>query len=132
MRTPLGPGGTPGGIGPFVAGTVLSGGGLYLLFSRVVVSSAGLWHGWFGSHYGAGGSIGATVLPFITGVGLLFFDGKSRLGWVIVALSLAFMMLEVVSSLRVHFQPTSLPTLLAMLGAIGGGIGLMARSFRAS
>ncbi len=126
-----GAGGTPGGIGHFVVGSGLAAGGLYLLFSRVVVS-AGMWHGYFGAHYGAGGSIGTVTVPFIAGVGLLFFDARSRLGWLMLAGSLVLLAVEVITSLQIHFMPTTLPTLLVMLGLIGGGLGMIARSFRAS
>lgn len=124
-----GAGGTPGGITHFVAGTGLSGLGLYLLFSRVVVS-AGMWHGYFGMHYGPGSSIGATVAPFVAGTALLFFDGKSKLGWGLVVASLGLLTLEVITSLQIHFMPTSLPVLLGILTMMGGGLGLIARSFR--
>lgn len=125
------PGGTPGGIVPFCGGCALVGGGMWSLFSRVMVSSGGMWHGYFGSHYGAGGSIGATLLPFIAGVGVLFYNGKSWVGWALVAASLLGLVVEIITSLHVHLQPTPLPLLLVMLGAVGGGLGLIAKSLRA-
>jgi hypothetical protein len=126
-----GAGGTPGGISHFFIGSGLSAMGLYLLFSRVVVS-AGMWHGYFGMNYGPGGSIGTVTVPFIAGVGLLFFDARAKLGWAMLVGSLVLLTVEVITSLQIHFLPTTLPTLLAMLGLIGGGLGLIARSFRAS
>jgi hypothetical protein len=131
MDVPRGAGGTPGGLGAFFLGAGLSGLGLYLLFSRVVVS-AGIWHGWFGSRLGPGTSIGAVVLLFMVGVGALFFDGKSRMGWVLLPVSLAVLALEVVTSLQIHFLPTSLPLLLLIVGVLAAGLGLLVRSLRPS
>ena len=127
-----GAGGTPGGIAHFFIGSGLSGLGLYLLFSRVVVSSGGMWHGYFGARYGAGPSLGVTVGPFVAGMALLFMDGRSKLGWGMMLGSLALLAAEIVTSLQVHFQPTSLPILLMMLGMVGGGLGIVVRSFRSS
>jgi hypothetical protein len=126
-----GAGGTPGGLGTFASGVALSGLGLYLLFSRVMVS-AGMWHGYFGSHYGPGTSIGATVVPFVGGVGVLFVNARAKSGWALVALSLALLTLEILTSLQIHLLPTPLPALLGMLAMMGGGLGLIVRSFRAS
>ena len=126
-----GAGGTSGGITLFAGGIVLSGGGLFALFSRVMVSSGGFFHGYFGSHYGGGVSIGSTAGLFIAAMAVLFFNGRSKIGWALVALSMLALTVEVISSLRVHLQPTPLPMLLLMLGAIGGGLGLVGRSFRA-
>lgn len=127
-----GAGGTPGGITHFFVGSGLAGLGLYLLFSRVVVSSGGMWHGYFGAHYGAGPSLGVTVGPFVAGVALLFFDGRSKLGWGLSVASLLLLAAEIVTSLRVHFEPTRLPVLLAMIAMVGAGFGLIGRSLRSS
>ena len=125
-----GAGGTSGGLVLFCGGCGLSALGLYSLFSRVMVSSGGMWHGYFGARYGAGASIGATIGPFIAGLAILFFNAKSKVGWAFTAGSLVGLTIEILSSLRVHLQPTPLPVLLLMLAAMGGGLGLVARSFR--
>ena len=131
MGLPAGAGGTPGGLRHFVTGTGLSVLGLYLLFSRVVVS-AGIWHGWFGAQLGPGVSIGAVAVLFIAGVGALFFDGKSKLGWLGLAGSLLLLTFEILTSLQIHFLPTSLPVLLVILTVLAAGLGLIARGLRPS
>ena len=125
------PGGTPGGISHFVGGCGLSGLGLYLLFSRVVVTAGDWFHGAFGVRMGPSGGLAVVLAPFIIGVGLLFANGSSRAGWATVVASLALLVVEILTSLHVHVQPTSLPVLLGMLTMVGGGLGLIARSFRA-
>lgn len=124
------PGGTPGGISHFLGGCGLAGLGLYLLFSRVVVSAGGWWHGAFGVTMGPSGGLAVVLSPFVVGLALLFADGKSRFGWVMLLGSLVLLTVEILTSLRLHFQPTSLPLLLVMLGMVGGGVGLVVRSFR--
>jgi len=126
-----GPGGTSGGIVPFCGGCALVGVGLYTLFSRVMVHSGGMFHGYFGTRYGAGTSIGGTVGLFVAAIAVLFFNGRSRIGWGMVALSLLLLAFELISSLQMNLRPTPLPALLLMVGSIGAGIGLIARSFRA-
>ena len=73
-----GAGGTEGGIVQFFLGLMMAAGGAYLLTSRVTVSS-GFW-AFFGRE-----TFGLTLLPLVFGMGLLFFDGKSVLGWLLTA-----------------------------------------------
>jgi hypothetical protein len=70
-----GAGGTPGGVGIFFGGLAMVAGGGYLLLQQVQVHS-GFWS-WFGSN-----TFGLTLVPLLIGIGFLFFDGKSKAGWV--------------------------------------------------
>ena len=65
-----GAGGTPGGLGTFLAGSAMVVAGGYLLLTRVTVSS-GLWMLW---GYNA---FGLSLVPLLVGIGILFFDGRS-------------------------------------------------------
>src|SRR5713226_6040377 len=89
-----GAGGTPGGIGTFFAGLLL------------------------------------TMLPLLIGVGVLFFDGKSKLGWILTAGGLLTILAAVLMSLSIHWEPTSLFNTLLMFGLLAAGVGLVARSLR--
>ncbi len=131
MAKPVGAGGTPGGIGIFLGGVVVAGIALFLLFSRVVVHSGAMF-GWLGVEMGQDGGIVVVLLPFIVGIAILFNNATSRVGWTLMALSLLVLLLAVVSSLRIHFMPTSLPTLLGMFATLAVGLGMMFRSFKAS
>lgn len=42
------------------------------------------------------------------GVGVLFWNGRSWIGWLLLVLGLAAMLLAVVTQLRLFFRPTSL------------------------
>ena len=65
-----GAGGTPGGLGTFVAGAAMVVAGGYLLLDRVTVTS-GYW-----SFYGYN-AFGLSLFPLLIGIGLLFFNGRS-------------------------------------------------------
>ena len=118
-----GAGGTSGGVGEFLIGLAMAVGGGYLLTQRVTVTS-GFW-GYFGDY-----GFGLSLLPLVAGVGLLFFDGKSKLGWVLAACGALIIFLGVLLNLRVYFAPTSLFNTIMMLVLLGGGLGLIARSLR--
>jgi hypothetical protein len=118
-----GAGGTEGGVGEFFLGVVMAVGGAYLLTQQVMVSS-GYWT-WFGPQ-----TFGLSLLPLIIGVGVLFFDGKNVLGWLLTICGAAVVFLGILMNLHVYFAPTSLFNTLAMLILLAGGLGLVARSLR--
>src|SRR5690348_5890319 len=118
-----GAGGTPGGLGEFFAGLAMACGGGYLLLQQVTVSS-GYWQLW---GYNA---FGLSLIPLLIGIGMVFFDGKSKLGWVLTALGSLIILLGIITNLTIFFRPTSLYNTLIILGLLAGGIGLIARSVR--
>jgi hypothetical protein len=119
-----GAGGTPGGLGEFLAGLAMAAGGGYLLMNQVTVSS-GLWQLW---GYNA---FGISLIPLLIGVGLLFFDGSSKLGWVLTVLGALVILLGILTNLTIFFRPTSLFNTIIILVLLAGGLGLIARSLRA-
>jgi hypothetical protein len=121
---PRGPGGTPGGMGQFLGGLALVIGGGYLVLNQVTVTS-GFWH-LFG--YSA---FGLSLIPLLIGIGVLFFNGRSLLGWGLTLGGALIILLGVLTHMQIFFRPTSLFNTLLMLGALAGGIGLVARSLRA-
>ena len=120
---PKGAGGTPGGLGEFFAGLAMAAGGGYLLLQQVTVSS-GYWQLW---GYNA---FGISLIPLLIGIALVFFDGRSKLGWLLTALGALVILLGIITNLTIFFRPTSLFNTLIMLALLAGGIGLVARSVR--
>jgi hypothetical protein len=118
-----GAGGTAGGVGHFVLGLVMAAAGAYLITNQVTVSS-GFW-GFFGPH-----TFGLTLLPLVFGIGLLFFDGRSVLGWLLTVAGAAIIFVGVLVNLQIYFRPTSLYNTIIMLVLLAGGLGLVARSLR--
>ena len=118
-----GAGGTPGGLFEFLIGFVMLVGGAWLLSNQVVVTS-GAWTLWGYS------SFGLSLLPFMVGTGLLFADGKSKIGWLLLIAGVTIIFFGIITNLHLYFQSTSLFNTLMMLGLIAGGIGLLARAVR--
>jgi hypothetical protein len=118
-----GAGGTEGGVVQFFVGLAMAVGGAYLLTQRVTVTS-GFWS-FFGGH-----TFGLSLLPLVVGAGVLFYDGRSRLGWLLTGAGVLIVLLGILMNLRVYFEPTSLFDTLLMLVLLAGGLGLVVRSLR--
>jgi hypothetical protein len=119
-----GAGGTPGGLGTFLAGAAMVVAGGYLLLNRVTVTS-GYW-----SFYGYN-AFGLSLFPLLIGIGLLFFNGRSLAGWALTAAGALIIVVGIVANLGIYFRPTTLFDTLLILGLLAGGLGLVARSLRA-
>src|SRR6267154_2189735 len=115
-----GAGGTPGGVGEFLLGLAMAIAGAYLITKQVVVAT-GYWQFW---GYNA---FGLSLLPLIFGIGLVFFNGKSTLGWLLTFAGVIIIFTGVLMNLHIYFQPTSLFNTVAMIILLAGGIGLIAR-----
>src|SRR5260370_8206313 len=75
---PFGAGGTPGGVGTFLLGFAFACAGGWLLTNQVVVTSDFFASGFMvpviNYHMN---SFGLSLVPFIIGIGFIFFDVKS-------------------------------------------------------
>lgn len=118
-----GAGGTSGGIAAFFGGLAMVVVGGYLLLQQVTVHS-GFW-GWFG-----GQTFGLTLVPLLVGVGFLFFDGRSKAGWILAVAGALIIVAGIIAHLEIYFRPTNLFNTLLMLVLMAGGLGLIAKSLR--
>ena len=118
-----GAGGTPGGVGEFLVGVVMAAAGGFLLFNQVQVTTS-FWHFW------GGNSFGLAMLPLLVGIGLLFFNGRSWIGWLLSIAGLAIILAGILMNMDIYFRQTSLFNTLIMLALLAGGFGLVARSLR--
>lgn len=116
-----GAGGTPGGIGEFILGLVMATAGAYLLTNQVMVTSS-FWSIW---GYNA---FGLSLVPLIFGIGILFFNGKSIIGWVLLLVGVVIIFTGILMNLQIYFQRTSLFNTILMLVLLAGGIGLIFRA----
>lgn len=119
-----GAGGTPGGVPQFFIGLLCAVAGGWLLTNQVTVSSGWYWR------IGGYNSFGLSLVPFLIGTGMIFYDGKSRFGWILLAAGLVIIVAGILANLRIYFQPTSLFNTLLMLGLLAAGIGMMAAALR--
>lgn len=116
-------GGTRGGLLPFFLGLAAVVVGGYLFLDRVTVSG-GYWS--FGGSMGS--SFGITLIPVLIGIGMLFYNGKSALGWILFVGGLLAILAGIIANLHVHFASTSLVSTLIIMGLVAGGVGLIIRS----
>ena len=116
-----GAGGTPGGIGEFFLGLVMVVIGGYLITNRIVVVSS-YWS------FGGYSMFGLSLLPLIFGIGILFFNGKSIVGWVLLFAGVVIIFAGVLMNLHIYFQATSLFGTIVMIVLLAGGIGLIFRA----
>jgi hypothetical protein len=116
-----GAGGTPGGLGEFFIGLAMAIAGAYLLTNRVIVVS-GYWSVWGYSGFGL------ALIPLIIGIGILFFNGKSIAGWLLLFVGVVIVIAAILMNLHIYFQPTSLFSTLVMIVLLAGGIGLIFRA----
>ncbi len=97
--------------------------GGYLLTNQVTIA------GTYWSFYGTS-SFGVTLIPILFGVGLLFRNGRSKIGWLLTIAGALFIFAGVLANMHLYFQPTSLFHTMIMLILLVGGIGLVARAIR--
>jgi len=116
-------GGTAGGLGQFFVGFIMACIGGYLITHQVSVVSS-YWNFWGGS------SFGITLLPMLFGVGFLFWNGKSVIGWLLTIAGALFIFAGIIANMQIYFQPTSLFNTVVMLILLVGGLVLIARSLR--
>src|SRR5260370_273864 len=116
-------GGTPGGLGHFLIGFAMACIGGYLLSNQVMVVGS------YWSFYGAN-TFGITLLPMLLGVAMLFWNGRSVLGWMLTAAGGLFIVAGVIANMHIYFQPTTLFNTILMLILLVGGLALIARALR--
>ena len=116
-------GGTPGGLGHFFMGFVMACVGGYLLANQVTVVGS------YWSFYGAN-TFGITLIPMLIGIGMLFWSGRSLIGWLLTCGGALFVLAGVLANMHIYFQPATLFHTLVMLVLLVGGLGLIARALR--
>ena len=123
-----GAGGSEGGFWRFVIGLVMLIAGGYLFLDSVKVGG-----GWGHGLYRVGGfslTSGMVLVPAIFGIGIIFYNAKNPLGWVLTIGSLIALAFGVIRSMHFRFVPMSVFDLLVILVLLIGGIGLFLSSLR--
>ena len=116
-------GGTPGGLGHFLIGFAMVCIGGFLITHQVMV--VGSYWSFFGAN-----TFGVTLIPMLFGVGILFWNGRSLVGWLLTIAGVLFILAGVIANMHIFFRPASLFDTLVMLVLLVGGIGLIARAMK--
>ncbi len=127
----MGAGGTQGGNLQFFLGLIMMIGGGYLLLDSIYVGNVFHFrHAMF--HAGSWGiTSGMILIPFLFGVGMIFYNYKNKIGWVLAGGSLIALVFGVIANIQFTFRQLSLIEILIIFVLLVGGIGLFLRSLGA-
>lgn len=129
-----GAGGSSGGIGHFFIGIIMMCGGFYMLLNAITVTSnfglgSRLYNfNAFGSSIGL--TSGMVMIPFMFGIGLVFYNSRNILGWILSIGSITALIFGVISSVRFSLRTMSSFDLIVILVLAIGGLGLFLRSLK--
>jgi len=70
------------------------------------------------------------MLPFIFGIGLIFYNSRNILGWLLSIGSITALIFGVISSVRFSLRTMSSYDLIVILVLAVGGLGLFLRSLK--
>jgi len=113
-----GAGGTSGGLGQFFIGVIMMCGGFYLLLNAITVTSSfGMGMRLYG--FSAMGSMynvtsGMIMIPFMFGIGLIFYNGRNWLGWILALGSITALIFGVITSIRFSMRTMTSFDLIVM------------------
>jgi hypothetical protein len=125
-----GAGGNEGGTGSFLIGLAMMIGGGYLLLNGIVVRPN---FGFGAQVFGIGGfaiTSGMVFIPFMFGVGMIFYNARNWIGWILAGGSLLALVFGVIANMTVQMARMSAFDLIVILVLLVGGIGLFLRSLR--
>ncbi|MGE5328480.1 MAG: hypothetical protein ACM3KR_03105 [Deltaproteobacteria bacterium] len=105
----------------FLLGIGLFCGGAFLVTQNTILSSKFTLM----DIIGVNPPFGLVILPLIIGIGVLFFNEKSIVGWILTILGLITIFLGILMGLNIFFKPVSLYEGILMFGLIAAGIGLV-------
>ncbi|MGE4518803.1 MAG: hypothetical protein AB7E04_04775 [Desulfobacteraceae bacterium] len=126
----MGAGGTKGGTGRFLTGLVMMVAGGYLFLDAVRVT-----HGFHMGYrlYSFGGfrlTGGMVLIPLIFGIGIIFYNSKNILGWLLSSASLIMLVFGIISSINFRLRSMSSFELITIIVLAVGGLGLFLSSLK--
>lgn len=127
-----GAGGSSGGLGLFFIGFFMFCGGIYMLLNSITFYAN---YGFGSRMYGIGGvsiTSGMIMIPFMFGVGMIFYNAKNMFGWLLAAGSLTALIFGVISSIQFQMRSMTAFDLAVILILTVGGLGLFLRSLKTS
>lgn len=108
----------------FFIGIILLGAGLFMLSKRVMVHSS--WYVWRIGTFDL--SSGVVTIPLIIGIIWYFVNSKSIVPKIIITLSVVFLVLTIIMSVRINFVTTSMFDYILIFGMTGAGTGLVLKT----
>lgn len=117
-------------IGRFFLGFIMFTGGLYLMLSAIKVDINSMFHGRY-SLFSVGGygiTSGSIMIVFMLGVGMLFFNARNPLAWLVTVGSLVALIFGVIANTHFSLQYMSAFDLIVIIVLLCGGLGLLLSS----
>lgn len=127
-----GAGGTDGGIGAFLIGFIMICAGGYMLLNGIILRPQ---FGFRTAIFTLGRvpvTSGMIFVPFIFGIGIIFYSSRNLIGWALAIGSIAAMIFGVIASTQIELRPMTAFELIVILVLLVGGLGLFLRSLQAS
>jgi len=124
-----GAGGSEGGIGRFFIGLIMFVAGGYLFLNAVQVTNSFFGYGLFslGSYQITSGYV---LVPFMIGVGMIFFNSSNYVGWLLMIVSVIIIVFGIITSTHFHLRPMTAFELITIIVLMVGGLGLFLSSLR--
>ncbi len=117
-------------LGNFFIGLIMMIAGGYLFLDAIQVTHQ---FSWGSSLFNVGGmsmTPGLVLVPFLFGIGLIFYNPDNDIGWLLVIATLIMLAVGVISSIHFRLRPMSALELMMILGLGIGGLGLFLSSMR--
>lgn len=111
----------------FFIGLLLLGGGLFMIFQNISVSSTWGYGGYFLSFGGFHLSNGLIMLPIIIGIGMLFLMDKKIFGWVVLSIGIVIVLLSVMLTTHLSWRTTNAYVFIVMFGMTAAGGAMVLR-----
>ena len=105
----------------FFVGLLMLGGGLFMIFQNIEVTSS--W-GYGGHIFSFGGfhlANGLIMLPIIIGIGMLFLMERKIFGWVVLSIGIVIVLLSVMMTTHLHWVRSNAFTFIVMFGLTAAG-----------
>lgn len=125
-----GAGGTTGFVAQFFIGVVMFIVGIYLFLSNITVTNQFSLRTAM-LNFGTVDIVsGILLIPLMFGIGFIFYNRKSIIGWILTIGSVGLLVVGVVASLRFIFKPMNVFSLMIIFVLTFGGLGLFLSSLR--
>lgn len=107
----------------FIIGLILIAIGLYNIFKNTSIGVL-----WMSKLFGLNLPSGVVTIPILIGIVLIFMKPRMALGWIIIAIGVVILLVQIIMSVKITFNTTSLWNYFLMFGGTFGGLGLLGRA----
>ena len=111
----------------FFIGLLMLGGGLFMIFQNIEVTSSWGFGGYFFRIGNIGLPNGLIMLPIIAGIAMLFLMDRKIFGWVVLSIGIIIVLLSVMMTTHLRWHTTNAYVFIVMFGLVAAGGGMVLR-----